>query len=127
MNPVAKPEPPFDHTHEMPALARLESAGYTADFRAEGNVLRVVGTMRRYAAEDAFIHDYYRFEGASDPDDMSVIYAVETGDGTLGTLIDAYGTYADPDIAALVARMTFRRPADLSLPHLGTQSVVQAA
>jgi hypothetical protein len=127
VNPVAKPEPPIDYTHEMPAIARLERAGYLANFRAEGDVLRVTGTARRYAAEDTFIHDYYRFEGVSDPDDMSVIYAVETGDGTRGTLIDAYGTYADPDIAALVNRMTLRPVADLSSAHLGAQAVVQAA
>jgi len=92
-------------THEMPALAELERAGYTADFRAEGGGLRVTGTKRRYAAEDVFIHDYYRFEGISDPDDMSVIYAVEARDGTRGTLIDAFGTYADPVIADVVDRM----------------------
>jgi hypothetical protein len=125
--PAATPEPPIDHTHEMPAIAALERAGYTADFRAEGDMLRVTGTDRRYAAGDARIHDYYRFEGISDPDDMSVIYAVETADGTRGTVIDAYGTYADPLIAAVVRRMEFRPPADLSSAHLGTQAVVQAA
>lgn len=125
--PAATPQPPIDHTHEMPAIATLERAGYTADFRAEGDMLRVSGTDRRYASKDARIHDYYRFEGVSDPDDMSVIYAVETVDGTRGTLIDAYGTYADPGIAAVVDRMAFRPPADLSSAHLGAQAVVQAA
>jgi hypothetical protein len=108
--PATKPETPIDHTHEMPALARLERDGYTAGFRADGDRLRVVGTGRRYAAADAFIRDYYRFEGASDPDDMSVIYAVETRDGTRGTLVDAYGAYADPAVADLVERMTLRPP-----------------
>jgi hypothetical protein len=111
----------------MPAIATLARAGYTAGFRAEGDMLRVIGTRQRYAAEDAFIRDFYRFEGVSDPDDMSVIYAVETRDGTRGTLIDAYGTYADPDIAAIVDRMELRTPADLSSAHLGAQAVVQAA
>lgn len=108
-NPATKPEPPIDHSHEMPAIHRLERSGYTADFVVErGHTLRVAGTERRYAAAAAHIHDFYRFEGASDPDDMSVIYAVETDDGTRGTLIDAFGTYADPAIAAIVDRMDFR-------------------
>jgi hypothetical protein len=106
LNPATKPEPPIDHAHEMPAIARLERDGYTAHFRAEGDMLRVTGTTKRYEAADAFIRDYYRFEGASDPDDMSVIYAVETADGTRGTLIDAFGSYADPAIANVVDRMT---------------------
>jgi hypothetical protein len=90
-------------------------------------VLRVIGTAQRYAAEEAVIRDVYRFEGVSDPDDMSVIYAVETRDGTRGTLVDAYGTYADPDVAVIVGRMELRAPADLSSAHLGAQAVVQAA
>ena len=110
MRPATKPERPLDHTHEMPAIARLRRDGYTADFRVEGAQLHVVGTGRRYAAADAVIRDYYRFEGASDPDDMSVIYAVETRDGTRGTLIDAYGSYADPAVADLLAGMTVRPP-----------------
>jgi hypothetical protein len=127
LKPAATPEPPLDHTHEMPAIAALERAGYTADFRAEGDTLRVSGTDCRYAARDALIHDFYRFEGVSDPDDMSVIYAIGTADGTRGTLIDAYGTYADPGVAAVVGQMEFRPPADLSSAHLGSQAVVQAA
>ena len=109
LHPATKPEPPIDHTHEMPALRRLERSGYTAEFVAEGgDTLRVSGTNRRYAADDAQIHDFYRFEGASDPDDMSVIYAVQTDDGTRGTVIDAFGAYADPAIAAIVDRMDFQ-------------------
>ena len=107
--PATKPEPPIDHTHEMPAIHRLERSGYTAAFVVEcGDTLRVSGTNRRYAAAAAHIRDFYRFEGASDPDDMSIIYAVETDDGTRGMLIDAFGTYADPDIAAIVDRMDFQ-------------------
>jgi hypothetical protein len=108
-HPATRPKPPLDHSHEMPAIDRLERSGYTADFVVErGDTLRVSGTNRRYAAAAAHIHDFYRFEGVSDPDDMSVIYAVETDDGTRGMLIDAFGTYADPAIAAIVDRMDFR-------------------
>lgn len=107
-HPATKPEPPLDHTHEMPAIRRLERSGYTAEFVAEGgDTLRVSGTERRYAAADARIHDFYRFEGTSDPDDMSVIYAVEMADGTRGMLIDAFGTYADPALTAILDRMEF--------------------
>jgi hypothetical protein len=108
-NPATKAETPIDHTHELPAIHLLERSGYTADFVAErGDTLRVSGTERRYAAAAIHIRDVYRFEGTSDPDDMSVIYAVETDDGTRGMLIDAFGTYADPEIAAVVDRMEFR-------------------
>ena len=104
-SPATKPELPIDHTHEMPAIARLERAGFTAEFKADGDAVRVTGTTQRYVPDELRIRDYYRFEGASDPDDMSVIYAVEARDGTRGTLIDAYGTYADPAVGDLISRM----------------------
>jgi hypothetical protein len=104
--PSKTSEVPLDHTREAPAIAMLARSGYTADFVAAGDdTLRVTGTNRLYAAHEARIRDYYRFEGTSDPDDMSVIYAVELDDGTRGTLIDAYGTYADPAVGLVVAQM----------------------
>jgi hypothetical protein len=34
---------------------------------------------------------YYRFEGASNPDDNVVLYVIETSRGEKGLLLDAYG------------------------------------
>jgi hypothetical protein len=33
---------------------------------------------------------------------MSVIYAIEAKDGTRGTIVDAFGTYANPDVGAFL-------------------------
>jgi hypothetical protein len=96
---------PVDHSHEVPALAALDRRGFTAEFVVEQEALRIAGSDRRVRPEDVRIRDDYRFEGTSDPDDMSVIYALEARDGTRGTLTDAYGSYADPAIGAAVDRM----------------------
>ncbi|WP_134089582.1 hypothetical protein [Olivibacter sp. XZL3] len=52
-----------------------------------------------YQAKDLTIVRNYRFEGESDPADMSVLYAIETNDGKKGFLLNAYGTYSDQDTA----------------------------
>jgi len=96
---------PVDHSREVPAMAALRRRGFTADFLVEGDTLRVAGTSRRLRPEEVRIVDYYRFEGASDPDDMSVIYTLEARDGTRGTMTDAFGPYADPAIGAVLDRM----------------------
>jgi hypothetical protein len=48
------------------------------------------------------IVEHHRFEGASDPEDMSVVYAIESDDGVRGIVVDAFGVYADPALAAFL-------------------------
>lgn len=43
-----------------------------------------------------------RFEGGSDPDDASIVYAIETRSGTKGLLVDAFGPYANPEVGRLL-------------------------
>ena len=103
--PLAGKGTPVDHASETAAVDALHHRGFTAEFVIEEGGLRVAGTDRRLRPEEVSIRDYYRFEGTSDPSDMSVIYALEARDGTKGTLVDAFGTYADPLIANVIDRM----------------------
>jgi len=81
-------------------IDELARRGYTAHFRAVEGGLQALGTGERFAQKDLTIRGYYRFEGASDPDDMAIAYAIETTSGVRGILVDAYGVYADPTISA---------------------------
>jgi len=115
---------PVDHSREAPAIAALARRGYTAEFVVDGSRLRVANTDRGFPPEQLRIRDYYRFEGTSDPDDMSVIYALEARDGTRGTLTDAYGAYADPAVGAAVGRM---RVEPLGVRHRWRRALAGAA
>jgi hypothetical protein len=79
-------------------LASMLSRGYTEDFKAEDDGLRALRTDKIYQPQDVTVVNYFRFEGPSNPDDMSIMYVIETNDGLKGTLIDAYGTYASPEV-----------------------------
>ena len=46
-----------------------------------------------YKPEDLTIIKTYRFEGASDPGDSSIVYLIQANDGTMGYTMDAYGVY----------------------------------
>lgn len=48
-----------------------------------------------YKPSDLVIIKAYRFEGASDPSDNSILYLIEANDGELGYSIDAYGAYSN--------------------------------
>lgn len=79
-------------------LKRLEAKGYTDQFRVEkGKLLSIKDSKKKYKSKDVMAANFFRFEGISNPDDMSVLYAIETADGNKGTLVDAYGLYADDD------------------------------
>jgi hypothetical protein len=39
---------------------------------------------------------------------MSIVYAIEGGDGTRGTLVDAFGVYASPAVGRVLASVPIR-------------------
>ena len=78
-------------------LKMLEEKGYTEQFRIEKKKLISLTTNKKYKAKEVRAANFFRFEGSSNPDDMSILYAIETCDGSKGTLVDAYGLYADDD------------------------------
>ena len=75
--------------------------GYTDNFQVETKGLTVAGKddKKHYTPEEVKIANFYRFEGASDPNDSSILYLIETNDGRKGTLIDAYGMYSDTKVS----------------------------
>jgi hypothetical protein len=87
---------------EQAALEELARRGYRRQFGVAGDGLRADGEERAYRPDELKILGYYRFEGASDPDDMSIVYAIETSSGVRGTLVTAYGVYADPAVTAVL-------------------------
>jgi len=78
---------------------RLSADGFTKDFKVENGRLCTIdnSSAKTYGPEDVTIVDFYRFEGESNPDDMSILYAIEANDGVRGTISSAYGTYGDAD------------------------------
>lgn len=94
-------------------IEELKGRGFVESFRATGGRLRDVENDRLFGPEDLTIREYHRFEGVSDPDDMSIVYAIETRGGTKGLLVDAFGTYASPEVGRLLETVGIRegRPA----------------
>jgi hypothetical protein len=86
----------------------LTRRGFAEDFRVSDGRLQVVGTGERLRPEDCVIVEYHRFEGISDPDDMAIVYGVETAGGARGTVVDAFGVYADPALSAVLRDVPIR-------------------
>ncbi|MEJ7588060.1 MAG: phosphoribosylpyrophosphate synthetase [Ferruginibacter sp.] len=84
---------------------KMMEDGFKEDFVIEDEQLKCVRTEKKYKPSEITINNFFRFEGQSNPDDSSVMYVVESNDGAKGTIVDAYGAYADPDISAFITEV----------------------
>lgn len=95
--------------HERPTMSEtLETAkdeGYTHSFKAEPDGLRVLETDEMLQPDQVTILRHARFEGPSSEDDEETLYYIETTTGLRGTLVDAYGTYADEHVANFIRKV----------------------
>jgi hypothetical protein len=92
---------------ELTALDELARRGFSDGFRVVDGNLRVLTTGKLLRPDDLVIREVYRFEGVSD--DMAIVYAIESTTGVRGTLIDAFGVYADPGMATVLAAVPIRQ------------------
>ncbi len=81
---------------------KMMEDGYKEDFVIDEAKLKSVSDEKMYGPAEINIVNFFRFEGQNDPDDNSIMYVIETSDGKKGTLVDAYGAYADPDISEFI-------------------------
>ena len=88
------------------ALEYLRKKGYTKEFKIEQHTMHAIDDNEKtYNPDQVKITDHYRFEGESDPADMTVLYAMETTDGTKGTLIDAFGAYSSQKVSEFLKKV----------------------
>jgi hypothetical protein len=84
------------------AVEGLRGRGFTSDFTVANEGGDVTAGDRTFKSDDLTIVEHHRFEGMSDPDDSSVVYALEASNGLKGLLVDAYGAYANWKTGALL-------------------------
>lgn len=85
----------------------LKKYGFEKDFNVleGGKGLQAIDGGKIYEPHEISIVNFYRFEGESDPGDMSILYAIETSDGTRGTLSDAFGPYASRRVSEFIVNV----------------------
>lgn len=87
------------------ATKDLKKRGYTRDFYLTHDQIECKELDTTYAPSEFSVEEYYRFEGTSNPGDMSVVYAIKSNDGEKGILVDAFGTYSDTTSPELLAKL----------------------
>ncbi len=90
-------------------LAELEAKGYRADFKLEDGKLTVINGDGSFSADELTIVEDFRFEGESNPDDLSILYAIEAQDGTKGTVVHTYGPDANDTLGEFMKEVKEER------------------
>src|SRR5690349_9129746 len=87
-------------------INELRKRGYTEDLNLQSDCLLCQGGKLALQPEDFNIDRFYRFEGASDPADQAILYAISSEKYNLkGVLVNGYGTSADPLTDAMVRKL----------------------
>ena len=85
--------------HEKDLIRRYEEKGYDHSYYFKDEKLIDSSTGKGYGPDEIFIVAEHRYEGMSNPSDMSILYVLETRDGSKGTLLMGYGPTADLELS----------------------------
>lgn len=90
----------------LDALNDLISRGYTEDFNVDQDMMQCREKNINMSVDEFEIDEFYRFEGMTNPSDMSILYGISSDVYDIkGTLVSAYGTYSGNQSAAIEAKL----------------------
>ncbi|XOV68585.1 MAG: hypothetical protein ACFHU9_05275 [Fluviicola sp.] len=86
-------------------IKELAEQGFNHNFDVtENGFLKMTDTNKEVAPEDCVIVTVKRYEGSSNPSDMSVLYGVVTNDEEKGILIDSFGSQNSENITTFLQK-----------------------
>ncbi|WMJ71576.1 hypothetical protein RCC89_00095 [Cytophagaceae bacterium ABcell3] len=95
---------PHSRTPMSLKIDALTKKGYDKEFHITEEGLVCYETGDTFSPEDVNIIEKLRFEGISDPDDMAIVYIIETKNGLKGTVVDAFGLYSDDKLISFMGK-----------------------
>lgn len=96
------------------ATTALLQQGFKSSFKLIGDQLMCIENKKMYDSSDMEIVEQHRFEGISNPADMSIVFAVTCKDGTKGSIISSYGTYSDDKLIKFMKRVKVKNRSNVA-------------
>jgi hypothetical protein len=88
----------------------LRKQGYTEDFNLLQNCLECRNGQFKVFSDEFKVDSFYRFEGASNPSDSAILYAISSDKHHLkGVLVNAYGIYSEPVTDEMMQKLEIRK------------------
>ncbi|ALM06911.1 hypothetical protein SB49_03160 [Sediminicola sp. YIK13] len=85
--------------NEKNNIDEYQKKGYTHSYRFQDGQLVDVNSKIGYLPEDILIVAEHRYEGMSNPSDLSILYVLKTKEGNKGTFLMGYGPTANLEAA----------------------------
>lgn len=102
MNPTI-PGTGTHRTTMSETLIGLRDLGHEVDLRIdEDGYLRVASGPERFTPKDLSLAWTQRFEGQSNPDDLSILYGLQFPNDKIGVLVDGYGPASDARVTEFI-------------------------
>ncbi len=76
----------------------LYKKGYKGNFQFQDGKIIDSDSEKQYTSDQLLIVEQHRFEGMTNPSDLSILFAVEGTDGTKGLIISSYGAKANHEL-----------------------------
>ena len=91
-------------------MNELRKEGYTEDFNLQQNCLDCRNGEFKVFADEFKVDKFFRFEGASNPSDSAILYAISSDTKNLkGLLVNAYGIYSEPVTDEMLEKLEMRK------------------
>lgn len=95
------------------AMTHLKQRGYVNDFNLHPEWIECAPLSLKFEPQHFHVDEVHRFEGMTNPDDSSVLFAISSSDGVKGLLVDAYGMYADSLSPLMIEKLTIDKRTNL--------------
>ena len=94
------------------AINALKGRGYVNDFNLHPEWIECPPIQKKLRPEEFHVDEVHRFEGMTNPDDSSVLYAIASSGGLKGLLVDAYGAYAESVSPEMIKKLRIDKRTD---------------
>ena len=85
--------------YESEIIEKYQKKGFTGNYKVNQNNLVDLDTKINYSPKNVNIVAEHRFEGMSNASDMSILYVLETMDGSKGTVLANYSPSSNLETA----------------------------
>jgi uncharacterized Fe-S cluster protein YjdI len=95
-----------NYNNLVDAIVGLKQQGYTIDFNLKSNCIVCSDGIYTLMADEFHIDKYFRFDGDTNPEEESIIYAISSSKhGIKGILINGYGTSSEAITDEMIAKL----------------------